>query len=508
MRSIGTMSGTLALTLTLGTSSAGYAQATIGGDWRADVAAFARRVVEAQLTPGISVAVSVGDWVAYADGFGVADAKTGRRVTGDTPFYIASTTKSLTALAATVAAHDGKLDLGAPMVRYLPEARLADGVGRESITVNDLLTLTHGLSGSGPVVIRTAYTGDFTHPQLLELLRHHSPTGQKGTYSYNNLGYNIAGRVLEAVYRESWKDVVQRLVIDPIGMRTTSANLSALDRDAIALPHTPGVDGFEAIELGKDDANMHAAGGHFSSARDLARYLAVHASGGMLEGQRVLPMEPVVSTHRQRVGQDRTFGPYHRHGWGYGWDLGTFEGDTIIHRFGGFSGYRSHASFMPQHDIGVVVLVNGDGVASSAADLVATYIYDRVRGKPQLEQRYASRLDSLVRQGASFRQRLRSELERRRSRLAPLPRPLESYAGVYESPVTGRMEWRVVAGGLEMRMGIAASRAEVYDASKNQLRMEVAGGGQVASFEFPASGGPATAVTVAGERFARVSGSR
>jgi CubicO group peptidase (beta-lactamase class C family)/AraC-like DNA-binding protein len=505
MRSPGRVGSTLALAGVLWAGSAA-AQATIGGDWRADVEAFARRIVEARLTPGMAIAVSVGDWVAYADGFGVADMRTARAATGDTPFYIASSTKSLTALAVALAAHEGKIDLNAPMVRYLPSAQLPQGVDRESITVHDLLALTHGLNGNGPVVFRTAYTGEFTRAQLLELLRHHAPTGRKGAFDYNNLGYNLLGLVLEAVYQESWKQVVQRLVLDPIGMRHTTAMLSAIGRDAVALPHDATADGYAPAVLGKDDANLHAAGGHFASARDLARYLAVHASGGMLEGRRVLPREPVESTQQLRVPQNRRFGPFQRFGWGYGWDLATFEGDTIIQRFGGFSGYRSHLSFMPRPGIGVVVLVNGDGAASPASDLMATYVYDRVRGKPQVDERFGARLDSLVRQAMASRSSITAELDRRRARLAPLRHPLESYTGVYESPLLGRMTWRVVAAGLEMQMGIISSRAEVFDVSKEQLRIEVAGSGQVATFEFPSAGasGPAAAVMAAGERFVRV----
>ena len=71
-------------------------------------------VVDAGLAPGMAVSVAVGDWVAYARGFGVADLASGRPVTDDTPFYIASSTKSLTATAAAVAAARGELDLRRP----------------------------------------------------------------------------------------------------------------------------------------------------------------------------------------------------------------------------------------------------------------------------------------------------------------------------------------------------------------------------------------------------------
>ena len=152
----------LAAVLTLGTGWSASAQATIGGEWRSDAAAFAQKIVDAELSPGLGVAVAVGDWVAWTEGFGVVDLDTRRPVTDDTPFYIASTTKALTATAAALAAHRGDLNLDSPMVRYLPRARLPDGVDPESITVRDLGGLTHGLAADGPVVFRTAYTGDFT----------------------------------------------------------------------------------------------------------------------------------------------------------------------------------------------------------------------------------------------------------------------------------------------------------------------------------------------------------
>jgi len=480
------------------------AQSAVAGDWRADVAAASRAIVDAGLAPGVGVAITVGDWVMYAQGFGVADLASGRRATGDTPFYLASTTKSFTALAAVIAAQNGELDLDAPMTRYLPEARLADGVAREAITVRHLITLTHGLDGSGPVVDRTAYTGEYTSAQLLELLRHHEPEGERGTFAYNNLGYNLLGMILEQIYDEPWQDIVQRLVIEPVGMVNTSPRLSTLDRERIALPHVLLLDGWTSTELLKGDANMHAAGAHFSSARDLARYLAAHISGGIVEGARVLPEAAIRETHRRHVPQDRNFGPFHRHAWGFGWDIGTYGADTLFHRFGAFEGYRSHVSFMPQHDYGVVVLVNGDGPASPAADLLATHIYDLLLAKPGARENFQARVDSLVTRSAGYRAELAEHLEERAERQQPLRHPLQHFAGTYVNERFGTTEWRVVAGGLEVRAGLSRSRAEVYDAGDDALRVELYGTGLVADFDFPRGGGPATGFTMAEEEFRRV----
>jgi CubicO group peptidase (beta-lactamase class C family) len=481
----------------LATPVEGAAQAVIGGEWRDDVSAFARAVIDAGLTPGMAVAVAVDGRVAWTAGFGTADLNTGGAVTPDTPFYIASSTKALTATAAILAAHAGELDLDAPLPRYLPTARFPEGIDPRSIRVRDLLTLTHGLSGNGPVVLRTAFTGEFTRDELLDLLRYHPPTGRQGTFEYNNLGYNLLGMVLEEVDGESWKEVVQRRVLDPVGMRSTTAYPSSLSPDHIALPHELGPEGFARLPRTKTDENAHAAGGHFATAGDLARYLAVHLGGGRIEGRMVFPPEPLEASRQLHVPQDREFGPYHRFGWGLGWDLGTYDGDTLVHRFGGFSGYRSHMSYMPEHGIGVVVLVNGDGPASPASDLIATFAYDRLLGKPDAEDRHRASLDALADQAEEARTALVRHLEERAARLAPLPHPLEAYEGVYESPVLGRMEWRVVAGGLELWIGVLRSRAEVFDATENRLRIELGGSGNVVEFHFDGSG-PARSVSLLG----------
>lgn len=482
------------------------AQAVIGGEWRDDVARFTQRVVDAGLTPGAGVAVTVGDRVAWEEGFGSADLDSGRAVEEHTAFYIASSTKSLTATAALLTAHRGELDLDAPMTRYLPDASLPEGVAADAITVRDLVGLTHGLSGNGPIVFRTAYTGEFSRPELLELLRYHSPTGQHGRFNYDNLGFNLLGLVLAAVHDEPWKDVVHRMVLAPLGMAGTTAYRSRLDPSGVAAPHAFRPGGFEAVALAKYDANLHAAGGHFATAGDLGRYLAAHLSGGRVAGEALLPPGPIAAAHRQHATQDRDFGPYHRHGWAFGWDIGTYEGDTIYHRFGGFPGYRSHMSFMPEHDIGVVVLVNGEGPASPAADLIATYAYERLLGRPGIEERFDARLEELGGQAAAGRRQIEAHLADRAGRLAPLPHPLADYAGVYHSPVLGTMDWRVVAGGLELRMGVVQTRAEVFDAAANQLRVEVAGGGDVVQFTFSEDGGPARSVILYGIPLRRVEG--
>ena len=481
------------------------ASQTPTGGWRADVRGFAQRLVDAGLTPGMSIAITMGDSVIYTGAFGVADAQTGRLVDEETAFYIASSTKALTATAVVLLAERGELDLGAPVSRYLPDLRLRPPLDADSISIQALLTMTHGIKNGGPVVLRTAFTGDFTPETLIRILGLYPPAESGRAFKYGNLGYNILGLVLDPDDGEGWKDVVRREVLEPLGMTETSARLSELVPGRIAMPHSIVPDrGFQRVPLAKADANLHAAGGHFATPRDLARFVAAHVAEGILEGERIFSAEAIVSTHRKHADQDRDFGPFHRFGWGYGWDLGTFEGDTIVHRFGSFSGYRSHMSFMPAHGIGVIVLVNGDGPASPAADLMATYAYDRLLDKPDLAATYDTRFAELEAAADEAEERLAQHLAERAVRQEPLPHALEAYAGVYEHPALGKMEWRVEDDRLVVRMGVAESEAEAYAAAEDQLRVELTGGGEVVDFTFPVGGGPAESIEYNGFTLVRV----
>jgi hypothetical protein len=228
---------------------------------------------------------------------------------------------------------------------------------------------------------------------------------------------------------------------------------------------------------------MQAAGGHVSTVSDLARYLVAHINGGRLEGRQVLPEVAINSTHRQQAEQNRDFGSFHRFGWGLGWDMATYEGDTVLQRFGGFQGFFSHVSFMPDRKVGVVVLGNGGTASGIVADIVATYAYDRVLEKPRLAERTEQRWTAFLNDLERGRAAVAKDLATRRARPQTTPLPLDAYMGTYESEALGRMVWTIENGRLQARMGVARSEVEVYDGSRYQLRVELTGGGGIVTFK-------------------------
>src|SRR5687768_9899595 len=93
------------------------------------------------LAPGMGVAVVKGDEIIYSQGFGFADVEAQREITAETVFYIASTTKSFTALAAAVLAEKGQLNLDAMLSTYLPDAKFTPPLSADSINLRQLLTM-------------------------------------------------------------------------------------------------------------------------------------------------------------------------------------------------------------------------------------------------------------------------------------------------------------------------------------------------------------------------------
>lgn len=453
------------------------------------------------LAPGMAVAVVRGEELIYAAGFGVADIGSGRTVTPDTLFYVASTTKSFTGTAAALLAHRGALDLDAPISRYLPSLRLQEPLSPDAITVRDLLTMTHGIDNEGPVVFRTAFSGVHDRDLLLSLLARHAPAEKARAFDYGNLGYNVFSLMLDGESEGAWKEILRRELFAPLGMNDTVATLDGVDPGRLAWPHGTTPDGFERLRYTKAAGNMHAAGGHVSSVLDLARWLEAHLNQGRVDGAQVLPPAVIAETHRQQAEQNRDFGSYHRHGWGLGWDLGTYDGELLVHRFGSYAGFRSHVSFLPERGIGVAVQVNDGMLGSFLPDAVANAIYDRLLEKPGLEAAAADRLEKLSKMATMGRGRLRQELDKRAERQKPLPHPVSAYVGSYENEELGRMEWRLEGDDLVARIGLAESDAEVYDADAEKLRVELAGGGQVVQFVF--EGELAARLTYSGRVFER-----
>jgi CubicO group peptidase (beta-lactamase class C family) len=478
---------------------------------RPDAAALARavdslaaRAVADGLAPALGVAVTMDGRTVYARAHGAADVTAGVPADDRTLWYVASTSKSFTGFGVALLAHQGAIRLDAPITGLLPNARWHPAARADSLTLAHFLSHTHGLVDDA-VVTSAAYTGAIPEARWPAMIALAWPAPSRDLV-YGNFGYNVAAMVIDAVRPEGWKRYLERHVLLPAGMRDTYARVSGLDPRRIARPHRLLADGRYTTEpFFKTDATMNAAGGHLATLHDLARWTVVQMDGGVIDGRRVFPAEAVALAHRliarQTRDQAKRFAFFDREGWGAGWDVGAYEGEPMVSRFGSYHSTRSHLSFLPRRRIGVVAMSSAG--LSALTDVVAAYAYDLEAGRADAGERAERRLSELrgrlaeARRGAAARDSARAARQRQ-----PLGRPLSDFAGTYAEPSYGAVVFTVRGGRLEYRWGALYGPAEVYDAAKGQLRIETAGSGEVVTFAF-AGGGPARSIELQGVTFAR-----
>jgi hypothetical protein len=253
---------------------------------------------------------------------------------------------------------------------------------------------------------------------------------------------------------------------------------------------------------------MNSAGGHVATLGDLARWATVQMDSGMLDGKRVFPAAAVALSHRMiaphTVTQSKRFTYFDRAGWGAGWDIGSYEGEPMVSRFGSYFTTRSHLSWLPRRRIGVVAQVNGRP-GWNATDLIAAFAYDLEAGRPEARETADRRLQELIRPLGPGLRSLAANDSVRASRQKPLGRPLSDFAGEYGHEVFGTFALLEREGGLAYRWGALHGLAEVFNAGTNVLRVEIVGSGVTISFRFEGAG-PARAIDLQGITFTRKDG--
>ena len=470
----------------------------------AAVDSLASRIVSAGLTPALGVAVVMDGRTILAKGYGVADATAGIPATDTTLWYLASTTKSFTGFAISVLADQRVLDLDAPIAALLPGVRWPDGADPARLTLANFLSHTHYLNDNA-VVQSAAFTGAIPEARWPSLIRY-ATRNPADDLVYSNFGYNVAAMVIDRLRPEGWRRYIDSAVFRPAGMHETYARLSGLDPRRIAKPHALNpAGGFRTLRFEKTDATMNSAGGHVATLRDLARWTIVQMDGGTIDGRQVFPRTAVERSHRliarHTVEASRRFGPFEREGWAAGWDIGTYAGEPMVSRFGGYSSIRSHLSMLPRRRVGVVAQVNGPG-ASGVTDILAALAYDLEAGRPNARATAEQRVDDLVSRLPAARERQAASDSVRRSRQRPLRRPIGDFAGSYSNDAFGTVSFVVAKGGLTYRWGVLEGPVEVLDAERDQLRIEVAGSGTPVAFRFEGPGA-ARSIDIAGSTFTR-----
>ena len=319
--------------------------------------------------PGAAVALTRGDQVLMVRGYG--HDSTGRAVTSDSLFRIASLSKSFTALAVLQLVDAGKLQLDDPVQEHLPEFQLDDPRAGQ-ITVRELLDHTSGLTDAMVPELRRHQPS--TPSQATTSLRSAHLASTPGTsWSYHNPNYQVAARLIEVLSGEPFGDYLRRHVLEPAGMTASTATVTddqpvdgLTEGHVVAYGHAFTTSGPGTFTVGD--------GGIVSSAADMARWLIVNTNGGRAtDGTELLSPDSMRLLHTPSAAKT---------GYALGWATrGPRRAPTRLDHSGSLFTYTAEEAIWPGSGYGVALLFNAGSPMLLDQTAIAHGVFDIIEGK-------------------------------------------------------------------------------------------------------------------------------
>lgn len=305
-----------------------------------------------------SVLVAVNGDVRLEKAYGKADRDRNQPNTIDTRFRIGSMNKMFTATAILQLVGQGKIDLSAPVGKYLKGYLNADVANK--VTVRHLLTHTGG-------------TGDIFTPEYEKRRREIRDTkdyiglyGSRGLefepgsdWAYSNYGFILLGAIVESVSGVSYYDYVRKHIFEPAGMKSTDSLPESEIATKVSKGYIRGENGWTG-NAERLPVRGTSAGGGYSTVRDLHRF-----AEALLAGKLVKP--ELVEQMTSKQAADSRMPP----GAGYGFGMMVSGNPRRFGHGGGAPGMNGELRIHPDSKTIVVVLANID--PPSATELALYY---------------------------------------------------------------------------------------------------------------------------------------
>jgi CubicO group peptidase (beta-lactamase class C family) len=313
------------------------------------------------IIPGFSVVVVKGNKVIFSKGYGVEKIGQGKPFTTSTNIAIGSLTKSFTALAVMKLVEKGKLNLDAPIIKYLPWFHTANKELSDKITIRMLLNNTSGLypSKATPAYDLPEAAIETFVKNLSSIYLYKEPGN---SYEYSNAGFVVAGLIISKVAGISYPNFLEKEIFLPTGMKHTTTKPADFDRMNISPGHYPSI---RSVIVAKRDPQFETgeyvpAGSLLHScADDIGKYLvALINENGVVNS----PIKKTLWTSyinfpgltKEDGGDGKPFS------YGLGWMVSTIEGRKIIHHGGSTGKTSSFTMIDTANKIAASILMNFD----------------------------------------------------------------------------------------------------------------------------------------------------
>jgi len=308
--------------------------------------------------PGVAIAVIKDGKLWDSMGFGYRNFEKKLLVTEETQFGIASCSKSMTSALIAILVDKGFLKYDEPVTTYAPELIMYDPASK-IMNLRDILTHKTGFGTHDAI-----WPGDRSRGDMAKSLRFIKPCSEfRGEAIYSNVMYAIAGYVAECATGETWENLMQEYIFNPLNMKRTNCSVDIMKKDLnFSIPYRYRNGKLNSLKIWNVDLAGPAASIN-STANDMAKWIMMQIKGGKTEDGTVLiksetfkEMHSVQSQIEDSIGVGEGF--YECSDYSMGWRNGKYKGRAFYKHTGKIEGYSSIQSFLPDDGAGVVILTN------------------------------------------------------------------------------------------------------------------------------------------------------
>ena len=326
-----------------------------------DLPKLLRTSLKKRHNPGASVSILRNGRIVAATAAGVINLDTQVPTTTDTVFQIGSITKIFTSTLIMQLLDEGKLELDAPILRYLPTFRVADLDVSRQVTVRHFLSHQSGIDGDFFV---DAGRGDDNVEKLVEMavmVPSLFPIGEK--HSYCNLGFAVLGRIAEVITGKTYDNLLRERIFKPLSMDHALSLPEDTLRFRSAIGHIPSqrkknrwyVTRQPYLSQGQKAAGSTPA----MSVTDLLQFAKMHLNAGKNRaGEKVLSASSVKAMQKRQIKLQKYTGRALTH-WGLGWFLMDWHGKKLFGHDGATIGQNAFLRILPEKKLAVALLTNG-----------------------------------------------------------------------------------------------------------------------------------------------------
>jgi CubicO group peptidase (beta-lactamase class C family) len=337
----------------------------------ADYDAYVEQRMQEWNIPGMAIVIVKGDSTMFTNTYGYSDVQNKIKVSSHTLFAIGSCTKYFTVSALSLLADEKKIDFDRPVISYYPQLKLSDSILRNELILKDILSHRTGLERGDYMW----YGAKYSKQEVVDRLQYLNKMAPlRDQFIYNNMMYSLAGLVLEKQSGMQYEKFIVKKLLTPLHMLNTVFEISAVTSD-YARPYSYTNNMFKQLAQPLT-SGIEPAGALWSDIDDMTKWIKFHLRNGKIDSTQFISKSsmarlktPVVFTGDAMKADESEYKSY-----GLGMGFSAYKGYRVMYHTGVAGGYTAHIAFLPEQNIGIMILTNTETYTSA----MMNNLFDRV----------------------------------------------------------------------------------------------------------------------------------